>query len=68
MVVTLGQQYNVGEKPIVTLNCTLTLWSQRGTKVNGYAMYACMYVVCMVTIIARLWINRVRLTILHVLS
>ena len=32
------------------------------------SMYVCMHVCCMVTHIARVWINRVRLPILHAVS
>ena len=48
MVITLGQQYNVGEKPLL-------------------GMYVCMYV-CMVITYSRVWINRLRLPILLVVS
>ena len=34
MVITLGQQYNVGEKPIVIL-CTLTLIAMHGHQKNS---------------------------------
>ena len=35
MVITLGQQYNVGEKPTVILNCTLTLIAMQGHQQKG---------------------------------
>ena len=35
MVITLGQQYNVGEKPTVILYCTLTLIAMQGHQQKG---------------------------------
>ena len=34
MEITLGQQYNVGEKPTVILYCTLTLIAMQGHQKN----------------------------------
>ena len=55
MAVASGQLYHIGEKPAVILY-TYTI-----------AMHVCMYV-CMVITYSRVWVNRVRLPILLVVS
>ena len=90
MVVTLGQQYNVGEKSTVILyNYTVVTKRYQGQRVcdtGSLFLPICKYVwptvsaecdmdqpgvaarACMVTHIPRVWINRVRLPILLVVS
>ena len=66
MVVTLGQQYNTGERPTVMLYTYIN--RHAGTPDKKLSGFAKKGYVCMVTHIARVWINRVRLPALHVVS
>ena len=59
---TLGQQYNVGEKPTAILYLVHLYVVYRRTIFILKLPYTCMYV------IERIWINPVRLPILHVVS
>ena len=92
MVVTLSQQYNVGEKPTVIpytyIVVTKRYQGQRVLCDTGslFLPTVCMYVwstlsaeygmdqpgvvarICMVTHVARVWIDQARLPILHVVS
>ena len=72
MVVTLGQQFTVGEKPTVILYTYIVVTKRyQGQRVCDTGSLSLLYVVCMYGQHFQqsvIWINWVRLPILHVVS